>query len=321
MAGNDPLTQPLVSVVIPTYDRPALLEEAVDSVREQTYPHIELIVVDDLSPTPAAETLDAHTDSSARMRIVRHETNQGANAARNTGIKAANGEFVAFLDDDDRWLPEKVERQVARFHQSSDVVGVVYTGAESINADGEVIYVFEPRMRGDVTKAFFRDGMVGSFSRVMVRSSVIEEAGFLDERFPSWQDREWYLRLSRCCQFEYVREPLVVHTWPGDQISDDFERMRDVSYPLLLEKHRSMAAEYGPIVERQFVASLSRTLGAAGLRNGYYRDAVRYFLTSVRHYPLWWKTYAYLLLAFGGRFTYRSVKRLKRGYHRLASGG
>lgn len=312
---------PLVSVVIPTYDRPDLLIQAVASVQDQTYPNLELIVVDDHSPTPAAETLAAAGANTPDLHLVRHETNRGANAARNTGIEAATGTFVAFLDDDDRWLPEKLERQVERFRTAPDDVGVVYTGATSIDADGDVVYVFRPSLRGDVTTEFFRGGMIGSFSRVMVRTTAIDEAGRLDEQFPSWQDREWYLRLSRHWRFEYVREPLVVHTSPGEQISDDFERKRDVSYPLFLEKHRSLAASYGPRTERQFVASLSRTLGASGLRNGYHRDAVRYLLRSVRYYPFWWRTYAYLLLALGGRLTYRSAKRLVRGYHRLSNAG
>lgn len=320
MADSTTRTEPLVSVVVTTYDRPTLLREAVESVQRQTYSNMELIVVDDHSPTPAAETLEGEPDGPVESRVIRHSTNRGANAARNTGIETAEGEFVAFLDDDDRWRPTKVERQVERFRSGGEAVGLVYTGAQSVDADGNVISTFEPTMRGDATRSFFKGAMIGSFSRVMVRSTTIEAAGITDERFPSWQDREWFLRLSRHGEFETVDEPLVIHRSPATQISDDFEKRRDVSYPLFIEKHRSLAAEYGPLAERQFVASLTRTLGASGLRNGHYRDAVRCLLVSLRHYPLWWRTYLYLLLAIGGRPTYQGAKRLKRAYHRFARG-
>lgn len=303
---------PLVSVVLTTYDRPDLLVAAVDSVRRQTYDPIELIVVDDHSPTPAADTL-ANDD---RLRIIRHETNRGANAARNTGIEAASGAFIAFLDDDDRWLPEKVERQVERFLANDDV-GVVYTGVMERNEDGAVIAKSEPTTSGDVTLDLIQGAVIGGFSRVMVRASVIDEAGRPDERFPSWQDWEWYLRLSEHGEFEAIPDPLVEQTTSATQISDDFDRKRDVSYPLLLEKHRSLAAEYGPLAERQFVASLSHTLGAAGMRNGRYREAARYLFRSLRYWPFSSKTWLFFALALGGAPAYTSAKRLRHYVTRL----
>jgi glycosyltransferase involved in cell wall biosynthesis len=303
---------PLVSVVITTYNRPGLLPDAVESARSQSYENVEIVVVDDGSETPAASVLDDYPD----VRVVRHEENQGANAARNTGIRESSGEYVAFLDDDDAWAPEKLSRQVEAF---ADGVAVVYTGSESVDDEGAVVSRFSPSMRGNVTKDLFCGAQIGGFSLVMVRRSAIDEAGDLDERFPSWQDREWYVRLSLVGEFEYVDDPLVTHRSPEEQISKDFERKRDVSYPLFLEKHRSTAREFGPKYERRLVASLSRTLGASALYCGHHREAVRYLGKSLRLYPASPTAAAYFLLALGGSRTYNGAQRLKQGLMRASS--
>lgn len=305
MSVDDP-SAPLVSVVITTYNRPDLLPRAVESVRNQTYENVEILVVDDCSATPAASVLEA----GPNLRVVRHEENRGANAARNTGIRESSGEFVAFLDDDDTWDPTKLARQVEAFDEG---VVMVYTGSRSVDDDGEVISRFRPRMRGDVTTDLFAGVHIGGFSLIMVRRSAIDDAGTLDERFPSWQDREWYVRLSLVGEFEYVDAPLVTHRSPPDQISRDFEQKRDVSYPLFLQKHRPVAASYGRKHERKLVASLSHTLGASALYCGHYREAVRYLAKSLRTDPLRPRTAAYLLLALGGSRTYKGAQRLKRG--------
>lgn len=314
MAASDSDT-PLVSVVITTYNRPGYLPDAVESARSQTYENVEIVVVDDGSDTPATDVLGDIPD----VTIVRHETNKGANAARNTGIRESNGEYIAFLDDDDSWLPGKIAQQVETFRD--DDIAVVYTGSRSVDDDGNVVSRFKPRMRGEVTTALFEGAQIGGFSLIMVRRSAIQEAGDLDERFPSWQDREWYVRLSLVGTFEYVDAPLVTHRSPEEQISKNFERKRDVSYPLFLEKHRPTARQFGPKYERRLVASLSRTLGASALMCGHNRDAVRYLSKSLKNYPASPLAAGYLILALGGDRTYNGAQRLKRSLvGRLASG-
>jgi len=307
-----PENAPTVSVVIPTYDRPAYLRRAASSVNAQTYDDVELVVVDDCSEPPVREALaDLPLDSIAAVTYLRHETNQGANAARNTGIEAASGKFVAFLDDDDWWERTKLERQVKRFRETAPEVGVVYTGTRYVNVHDDSSLVTIPDLEGRVTRDVLVGGQLEEFSAAMVRASVIEEAGLPDERFPSWQDREWYLRLSRHCAFAVVPEPLTVRQMGhGGQIRDDYERKRDVSYPLFLEKHRPLASEYGPRVERLFVASLTRLLGRSAFKNGYYREAAYHLARSVRYSPFSLDAYVYLLASLGGRRTHRLGQRL-----------
>jgi glycosyltransferase involved in cell wall biosynthesis len=310
-AGSD---DPLVSVVVPTYDRPEYLVEAVESVLAQSYDPVELVVVDDHSPVPASTALgDLDTDALAAFRCLRHEENRGANAARNTGIEAATGEFVSFLDDDDGWDPTFLSQAVETFERADGDVGLVYAGARIVDDDGRAIRTSIPGVRGDVTEALARGEQIGSYSRVVVRADVIRRAGRPDERFPGWQDKEWYFRLSEHCAFETVEEPLVEHRIADHgQITDDFEGKRDVSYPLLLRKHRGRAARYGWLAERRLVATLAKSLSASALANGYHVDGLRYLLVSLVYYPLVLDTWLRLGLALGGPFTYDLAGRVRR---------
>ena len=311
-----PENAPTASVVIPTYDRPAYLRRAASSVNAQTYDDVELVVVDDCSPTPAAGTLDGTDTGSLAVTCHRHESNRGANAARNTGIDAAEGDLVAFLDDDDRWRPTKIERQVERFGDSEDL-GLVYAGQEYVNGEGRTTELKTPGTAGDAVEAILRGASVGPFSTLMVRAAAIDAVGRPDERLPSWQDRDWVIRIASRYPIAPVHEPLVVRRMEAhDQISDDFEGKRDVSYPLMLEKHRNLAATYGRDTERRFVASLSVKLADAALANGYHRDAVRFAAKAIHADPRSRSGYLYLLVAMGGKFTYRPARFLKRAYVR-----
>jgi glycosyltransferase involved in cell wall biosynthesis len=298
---------PLVSVVVPTYNRPEKLRRAVETVRAQTYRPIELVVVDDHSAEPAADALENISLDGISMAMIRHERNRGANTARNTGIREASGEFVAFLDDDDRWEPQKLQRQVERIESSPDTVGFVYTGARYVYEDGERIIAND--LEGTVTRQLLEGASVAEFSAVMVRASVIEAAGLPDERFPSWQDHEWFLRLSRHCEFAAIAEPLTIRHWDhAGRIGQDFEKRRDVSFPLFVEQHRKLAREHG--LEDRFIASLLETLVISAAQNGYYGEARRLAFRAIRTDPTLRTPWLYLLACLGGRVTYRPAQRL-----------
>lgn len=308
---------PLVSVILPTYDRPDRLVTAARSVADQTYPNVELVVVDDASPTPARETLVDEPLGDLDWRCFRHDENRGANAARNTGIRESEGEVVAFLDDDDAWLPEKIEAQVALFEAGGEDVGVALVG-QKYTYEGEVTTIRRPTVEGDATRGLLSGETAGTFPTIAVRRSVIDRAGLPDERFPAWQDREWLVRLSRHCEFAADRRPLVVGgSGEYDQIGDAYEEKRDVSYPLFIEKHRELAAEYG--IEDAFVASLTVNLASAAIQNGYAADARRLSMEALRIDPLRTPAWMFLALSLVPRGLYRSVVRLKREAVRFRS--
>ena len=307
---------PLVSVVLPTYGRPEMLRSAVRSVLKQTYSPLELLVIDDHSPKPAEETLASiSTTASQTIQVIRHKENKGANVARNTGITNTDGEFIAFLDDDDRWDPTKIERQITVFQKANNSVGVVYTGQRLVNEKGETTSIQISEVRGNVTKSLLCGARVSPFSSVMVRSDIIPHAGLPDERFPCWQDREWYVRLSQHCKFEPIAEPLVVRRiGEHDQIGDDYLKKRDEAYPLFLKKHRSLAAEYGCLCRRKMEASLMQQVGEHALHHGIYHDSRKYFMQSAIHYPFFWKVWLYLVISICGKTGYNAARKLKKRY-------
>jgi len=305
------VTAPLVTAGVTTYDRPDHLRDAVESVREQTYDEVELVVVDDHSSTPAREVLaDVDLDSLATHRVVRHETNRGANAARNTGLDAADGEYVAFLDDDDQWLPKKLARQVHAVETDEDA-GVAYCGIKRVLPDDERIEV--PRAVDDMTKALLCANVVGSMSVALVETDVAERVP-LDERFPCWADLEWFVNLSRETAFTRVPEPLVVYDCdsPG-RLTEDFEKT-ERGYELFVEEFEPLAAGYGDRFHREFRAWAAFRAGKSAFHDGRYDRARELLYSAVRGYPLEPQFATYLLAALGGERTHelgRTVRALR----------
>lgn len=293
--GND---RPLVSVVIPTHDRPDLLERAIRSVLEQTYTELELIVVDDASPEPVSLNEIVDRDAIADARCIRLEDNRGGAGARNAGVAAASGEYVAFLDDDDEWLPEKVERQVERF-EATDDVGLIYTAVIQRHEPGGIEDVhFNPvpddHLRGLLVKQY-----VGTLSSVMVRPAVFDRVGGFHEDLPCWHDWAFYVRVARRYVFDAVNEPLVrQYVGDHDQLSDDFEAKRRVSRRLLEETFGELPAAYG--IERAVRASQYYGLAHSAYRAGRSASALRYLLQAIVLRPSETAYYKYLVLYAGG---------------------
>jgi glycosyltransferase involved in cell wall biosynthesis len=315
-AGTDKRTGddregPLVTVVITTYDRPTYLQGAVETVADQTYDTVELIVVDDASPTPASEVLSVDDHQFASFRVVRHDENKGPNGARNTGIEEASGKYVAFLDDDDRWVPEKLDRQVDRFEAGGENVGAVSTGWKRVK-DGSVVDSWlPPDVDGDITKALLCENVVGTQSAVMVRTDLAKQHP-LDERFPRWADQEWYVSLSTECEFDRIQEPLVVHEFEThNRITDDSEKLYE-GRRLFLEKYLPLAGEYGHLMKRKMRGWADYRVGKSLLRTGQYGMARRFLVSAVRWYPFEPKFYAYAGSSLGGRVTHAVARSLNR---------
>jgi glycosyltransferase involved in cell wall biosynthesis len=197
---------PAVSVIIATYNRAGVLAEAIASVRAQTFEDWELLVVDDGSSDGTAELIKRLSDEDRRLRYVRQD-NRGQSAARNAGLRQARGAFVAFLDDDDLWLPEKLALQVARMRSHAQA-SVSYTGVLQVDPAGRV-YEVRPSMPGTTYGELFQRGFMRT-PAVMARRTHLEEAGFFDEDLRYFEDYDLWLRLARTGKIEFIPYPLVV---------------------------------------------------------------------------------------------------------------
>lgn len=217
---------PLVSVVIPTYNRQETLPAAIDSALNQTYENIEVIVVDD-SSTDNTEELVQERYSEA-VCFLQHEENQGGSAARNTGIEHSQGQYIAFLDSDDEWHPNKVERQVERIESLSEEWVGVYCDFHQTRSS-RVVELFDnlfPRASGFeggdelleyvLTKRFAHGGS----SALLIDSDAIDEIGGFDEKFQRHQDIEFLVRLLQIGKLAYVDEELF---YKNDTGLPDFE--------------------------------------------------------------------------------------------------
>ncbi len=297
------MNRPTVSVVIPTYNRAALLPRALESVIAQTFLDWEIVLVDDGS-TDETESVAADYANRLGSRFIHlRQDNAGSSAARNRGIDAARGEFIAFLDSDDEYLPRKLERQIRLFELCPEL-GLVYSDYAFIDSDGvrhESVFDTKGRLAREVPcttvgsnlrvcdgtlfdtliRGYFIATIVG-----MVRRSVLGET----IRFPADLSyaEEWlfYLTVSRACRAGFVDEPLCLHHYVDGSLSRtdkhrNMQRYRDVL-------HRIRTA-FGDLDGRQRaavddnLAGACRQLGFNTYHRGYYRRAARYFAESLRY--------------------------------------
>lgn len=224
-----------VSVIVPTYNRAEFLENALRSVLGQSFTDFELIVVDDGGSDHTAALVESL--NAASVRYLRHDRRRGSAAARNTGLLDARGEFVAFLDDDDEWYPEKLLRQMEALEASPPEVGAVYTGAFSVERDSRRIVAQRvPTARGDLREALRGGNCLGGASSMLMRRSCFDRIGLFDERLASFEDYDLWIRAARLCLFECVRAPLVKFSVHPQRISADRKIVAE-GLDVLVAKH------------------------------------------------------------------------------------
>lgn len=218
-----------VSVIIPTYKRNAfMVRRAVLSVLNQTYNDIELLIIDD-SPDSFDNRAEVermlYKINDDRIKYIKHDKNLGACAARNTGIKNSTGAYIAFLDDDDEWLPDKLELQIQKF--TSDDVGLVFCKACYVNEiDGSIYEKNSLIYENDVfDKLIFSTNFIGSTSSVIIRRSCLEISGLFDEEMQSLQDFDLWLRIAAHYRVKYVDRPLInYYIHKGDRITTNYNK-------------------------------------------------------------------------------------------------
>ena len=205
---SDSGTEPAVSVVLPTYNRAPLLGRALRSVLGQSYGDFEVLVIDDGSTDETAGVVAAVGDP--RVRYVRLARNTGAGAARNVGIRMSRGKFLAFQDSDDEWLPSKLAKQMSAFGRGPSGLGVVYSDMQRVWGDGTTTYRAAPDvLPGRLVGTWFYQVCDLGVQSTLIRREWLDAAGHFNEELPALEDLEMFIRLSRLCAFERLREPLV----------------------------------------------------------------------------------------------------------------
>ena len=226
---------PLVSVVIPTYNRPIYLERCIKSVLKQSYKNIEIIVVDDNNPdTPArfeTEKIMKKYLSNYRVRYLKHCCNKNGSAARNTGWRNSNGKYITFIDDDDIILPLKIEKQVQCMESLNEKWGACYTGYKIKKPNGSIQISNEKRQGKRYVDALMRTLFMGSGSNLFIRKKIVDEINGYDESFNRNQDIEFLARILEKYKIAFVDDYLLLIYQDSDRTeSKTFEQLE--SYTL-----------------------------------------------------------------------------------------
>jgi glycosyltransferase involved in cell wall biosynthesis len=307
---------PKISVIIPAYNAMTYLPETLDSVIAQTFKDFEVLVVDDGSTDDTPVYVASHTDS--RVKLIA-QSNQGTAAARNNGISQAKGEYVAFLDADDLWRKEKLEKQV-QILDSRPEIGLVYTWLELIDHTGKSLNkVLASDVEGYVWKEMVTNCRISGGSQHLIRRKCFEEVGGFATDLHFAEDWEMLIRLSSRYHFAGVKEPLVLYRQHPNNKSKNCERMLKDFCEIL---DRSLSSKVGSDVEMLRTKGMARAhlyLAWKELENSDHIKANRYCLRSIEYDPqlagtwdYWRLTIAILIMyLFGGTF-YRKVREMKK---------
>lgn len=282
---------PIVSVIITTYNRADLVGRAINSVLSQTFRGFELIVVNDASKDNTEEVVKGYNDE--RMRYIRHTENKGVSAARNSGIKASMGKYVSFLDDDDEWLPEKLQRQTAKFNSSIEGVGLIYTWHCDI-LNGENIRSHCSCFNGNLYDTILR---IPIFSNTtLIKRECFDEVGLFDEALPAHEDWDMYIRILKYYEVDFVPEVLVRINIDGiSHLSRNIEK--NINGMLQIIKKHGVDFNERPSALSKYL----RRIGVLYSLNNKPRTAAKYFIRSIIVKPTNWVCYAHLFLLW----TYR----------------
>ncbi|GIK80180.1 MAG: hypothetical protein BroJett024_12850 [Alphaproteobacteria bacterium] len=268
---------PLISAVIPVHNRADLVGKAVASVLAQSVTDLELLLVDDGSTDDLAGALAPFRDD--RIRLLAHETNRGASAARNTGIEAARGRYCAFLDSDDYWLPDKLERQLAFMQAPATAGPISCTNFRIITR-----YHPEGEVRNQVRSLTFQHMLFGCTaspgSTLMAERAFLQEIGLYDVSLPRLEDWDLLLRAARRAPVNILDETLaVVHFTDGNI---PYDLVRDCCRRIEV-RCRSFGLTFA---ERTIVrGTIENELAVAAYRNGRFGRALLHFVKSLALTP------------------------------------
>ncbi|NRG68882.1 glycosyltransferase family 2 protein [Streptococcus suis] len=223
--------KPFISVIIPNFNRQLLIQRAIESINQQHYPNLEIIIVDDKSTDQSVSIIRDLQKQQDNLSLFVVEENSGANACRSIGVEKARGEYIAFLDSDDYFLPTKLEKQV-RILQDRPEVGFVVTGfgAKAVHTLPEGIIPL---------KETIKQNNLGGFSTLMVRKELFQQVGGLDSNLLSCQDWDLFLKLLQVSQGYKLAEDLVGYEVQEDSISKNSTKVIQ-GYQIVSQRARAI---------------------------------------------------------------------------------
>ena len=299
--------KPKVSVIIPYYKGEKFIAKAIESVLNQTYQNFEIVIVDDV-PTDNIMTVLEPYITDSKVKLVQHERNKGIPSARNTGIKHSTGKYIAFLDQDDLWFPQKLECQVAVFERASTDLGLVFSKMDMIDSEGIVekcspagnvpSQINNLSLR-EVLKALFLNGNFVPIITVLVRRECITTTGLFDETIRGGaDDYEFCLRVATKYKVEYLDIPLAAHRIHSTNYSNAERFFKDDLR--ITDKVLAQVPSLAPLRKKR-LALVYYNLGRHYQLDGMFHHARSALWKAIKYHPLRSKPFLALLLSLCGR--------------------
>lgn len=286
---------PLVSAIVPAFNAERYVGEAIDSILAQSYPNIEILVVDNASTDNTAAIIKRYGERVTYL----HQAKKGPAAARNQGLMQSRGDFIAFLDADDLWLPEKTERQI-RYLVDHPEVGVCYSHYEFIDSESRP-HPFKARpqmLNGWAFEALLKLQLHVGIGTTMIRRSCIDDVGMLDENLITAEDTNFFIRLAKNYQFGYLRGPVARYRIHQDSLTktDGVRRGTFKSLDYLVDRYSELHPSRSSLMAEAYaVRHLAR--GKRGFYRGDYADARQHARKAIKYKPSLGSAWFYLALS------------------------
>jgi glycosyltransferase involved in cell wall biosynthesis len=303
------MNHPLVSVIIPTYKRSNYLLRAINSVLNQSYKNIEIIVIDDNDGDnefrkATSVNLKEYIDAN-QIVYLKHKNNKGVPAARNTGMEYSSGKYIAFLDDDDEFCDDKIEKQVALFEASDDSLGLVYGAFLRVEVGSNKEDIIRPKYKGYLYNILGLNH-IGPPSMVMVSRKAVDDIKGFDESLRHREDADFCYRLSKNFNIDYIDDILMKY-YVHPHANQSSQHADKLFYMLkFMDQYRDELK-----APKKRLSELQERLGELYAVNGQIKNAVSTFGKAYFNYPKRVTNIAKLFLTFLGSRRYKKIRRIQ----------
>lgn len=296
--------KPFISVIIPNFNRQLLIQRAIESVNQQHYPNLEIIIVDDKSTDQSVSIIRDLQKQQDNLSLFVVEENSGANACRSIGVEKARGEYIAFLDSDDYFLPTKLEKQV-RILQDRPEVGFVVTGfgAKAVHTLSEGIIPL---------KETIKQNNLGGFSTLMVRKELFQQVGGLDSNLLSCQDWDLFLKLLQVSQGYKLAEDLVAYEVQEDSISKNSTKVIQ-GYQIVSQRARAINQTLQMLPEKDLQAYQEYYLAMRYFKLGQIKETRQQLWKSIQIKPRF-VPFLYWTCSLFGYSTLKKLLQVKQSF-------
>ncbi|MDX6153991.1 glycosyltransferase family A protein [Marinococcus sp. PL1-022] len=296
-----------VSVVIPTHNRANTVVKAVNSVLKQTYKDFSIIVVSDGSSDDTELVMKKIEEEENKVNFFSYEVPKGGNYARNLGIEFSESEYIAFLDDDDEWSPDKLKKQMEIIKNDKEI-GLVYTGSKLIYQKENLSYFSLPKEKGDLSKKILFKNYIGTTSSVVIKKSLLNDCGSFDTELEAKQDYDLWIRICQKTKIGIVTDACVnyYNDIGNNQISQQTDKyIRAMDY--IEKKYINLFSKLSEKETKIRRSNFCLQIATLAIRNNNSKLARSYCRRAIRH-KFNVKSIIYILLTL---FEYKKILKIR----------